>query len=345
MILQCLSLVILLTGIASTPGFNVPPSTSFTVYKAGRSETSNTSRRFQPSSIDRSELLVRSSDHPKLDYHGGDGGLDSSERLLRHYVGVLDPQTGELQVVEARKVAIHAVLRNAEESEEEDEQPIKSVSAPFFSVQQNFLRLLIQAYQSQALKQELGRAFGTKKARKAIASLTENAITPNRGLASSGASNKSDAVSAALLESMSTSAADTLSREQLHATSEDAKPRPKANPGAQQPEDVYPVETLVGIDTLKVLMVKEWEDAARSVTPVTTKSRFVSQRLLKVARSGNIKKLKTLRYLLLLLDFFFALKPTKTGSKKLPDREELRRATAVQDFLIDGVRKRFADGR
>lgn len=196
------------------------------------------------------------------------------------------------------------------------------------------------------MRQELTRTFGTKKARKAIASLTENAISPRKGPNSNGTGGPSlsDPVNAALLESMNVSAAGTATREQLQAASEESKPRPKANLQAETPEDVYPVEVLIGTDTLKIIMVKEWEDAVRALEPVTTKSRFVSQRLNKVAASGDIKKLKILRYLLLLLDFLFALKPAGKGSRKLPERDDLRKATNVQDFLIDTVRKRFADG-
>lgn len=130
----------------------------------------------------------------------------------------------------------------------------------------------------------------------------------------------------------------------MQAAIDETKPRPKANLKAETPKDVYPVETLIGSDTMQLLMVKEWLDAVKSLRPITTRSRYVGQRLQKIAVDGNVKKLKILRYLLLLLDFMSALKSKGKGLKRLPDREELREATGVQDFLIDIVRKRFTDG-
>lgn len=192
--------------------------------------------------------------------------------------------------------------------------------------------------QATSLRQELGRTFGTKKARKAIASLTENAVN-------SRTDTTHDPGNAALLESMNVSLANTSTREEMQAAFDEAKPRPKANLKAEKVEDVYTVETLIGSDTMQLLMVKEWLDAARSLKPITTRSRYVGQRLQNIVVDGNVTKLKILRYLLLLLDFMSALKIKRNQSKQLPDQEQLREVTGVQDFLIDTVKKRFTDGQ
>lgn len=167
--------------------------------------------------------------------------------------------------------------------------------------------------------------------------MTENAVNARTD-------TTPDAGDAALLASMNVSLANTSTREEMQEAMDEAKPRPKANLKAEKPEEVYPIETLIGNDAMQLLMVKEWLDAARSSKPITTRSRYVGQRLQKIAVGGNVKKLKILRYLLLLLDFMFALKTKARGLKRLPDREELREATGVQDFLIEIVRKRFTDG-
>lgn len=241
--------------------------------------------------------------------------------------------------------------------------------------------------QAQVLRQELGRTFGTKKMRKAIASQTENAInrareeeeeeaemdpsSPSKGRGVPPSSTV-DPVMAALLESMDAIAADTSTREELQAASDEAKPRPKANLTATKVEDVYPLHELIGEETMRLLVVKEWQDAAAASASnksqaMTVKSRYVGQRMAKLARASimtsgsngseddneeereerdkSLIKLQVLRYILLLLDFLAALRSTgRKSSKRLPERDELRRATGVQDFLIETLRKRFADG-
>ena len=51
----------------------------------------------------------------------------------------------------------------------------------------------------------LGQTFGTKKARKAIASVTENAISPDKSARNKDKPAKFDATTAAILSNMSES--------------------------------------------------------------------------------------------------------------------------------------------
>ena len=136
-----------------------------------------------------------------------------------------------------------------------------------------------------------------------------------------------------------------LTREEMQSAVDEGKPRPTPHLDAETPADVYPIEELVGIGNLKLLTVKEWQDKAESGEGIETKSRFVSARLRHVVQFGDVKKLKTLRYLLLLLDWFRALKPGMKGVKKVPMHEELKIAVpGVPSELLNGVRKRFAEG-
>ncbi|KAI9784015.1 MAG: DNA-directed RNA polymerase I subunit rpa49 [Peltula sp. TS41687] len=306
--------------VASAPGLVVPTDITFKPYKKRLARPAASIRPQVSSTTSKSEFLLHSNTHPRVDYLGREEEGESTDGLLKHYVGVYDPKTGELQLIEARKIVLRGTVRARDEEDddaEEQETPPQTATA---------------------LRQELGRTFGTKKARKAIESLTENAVN-------SRADGPPDAAGAALLEAMNVSMAHTSSREQMQAAVDEAKPRPKANLQAEKPEEVYTVATLIGSDTMELLMVQEWLDAARALRPITTRSRYVGQRLQRIAADGNVQKLKVLRYLLLLLDFMSALKAKgKGGLKRLPDRQELRDATGVQDFLIDAVRKKFTDG-
>ncbi|KAI9677422.1 MAG: DNA-directed RNA polymerase I subunit rpa49 [Caeruleum heppii] len=272
--------------------------------------------------------VVSSSAHPKVDYTAREEA-DGIEGLQKHYIGVYEPTTGELQVTEARHVVLRSVLREEVVEVQKDE-----------------------AKHAKLLRDELGRTFGTKKARNAIKSQTENAISAVKRRNDKDASDqageatpsKPDRLTTAVLDSIAPAVGDMASKEELQAATDEAKPRPKPNLAAQTPAEVYPLETLVGRDELRALTVKEWQDAAEAGNPITTKSRFVSERLQRVATSGDVRKLKVLRYLLLLLDFYRALKSAQRGGKKLPPREELKEAVEASEFLLEGVKRKFADG-
>ena len=133
-------------------------------------------------------------------------------------------------------------------------------------------------------------------------------------------------------------------REELQAAVDDAKPRPKANLDATTAADVYKIEDLIGTETLKALIVRQWQDDVKADKAIETHSRFVSHRVIRLVQSGDVKRLKALRYVLLMLDWFECLKPGQKGTKRLPPREDIRKAVGedVTDFLIDGMRKKFA---
>ena len=159
-----------------------------------------------------------------------------------------------------------------------------------------------------------------------------------------GCSQSPSELQTALLESMDQVAATRATREQLQAVADAAKPRPKANLAAERVEDLYPLSVLVEEETLHSLIVRDWEDAAAHNTPMTVQSRYVGQRAQRIARSGDVTRLKVLRYILLLLTFFRTLKSGgRKVARRLPDRTKLRTALGVPDVIIDRVRKEFCD--
>lgn len=144
---------------------------------------------------------------------------------------------------------------------------------------------------------------------------------------------------------MAASTSSMPTREEMQNAVDEGKPRPTPNPNAETPADVYPLEELVGLGTLRFLAVKEWQDKVESGEDIVTKSRYVSARVRHVVQGGDVRKLKTLRYLLLLLDWSRCLKPGTKGGKRVPIKEELKTAIdGVGSELLDGVGKRFAEG-
>lgn len=63
---------------------------------------------------------MHSSDHPKLDYTAQEEEAGGADSLLKHYVGVYDPETGKMEIMEARKMVVRGSVR-AQQAVAEDE--------------------------------------------------------------------------------------------------------------------------------------------------------------------------------------------------------------------------------
>lgn len=275
------------------------------------------------------ELLLHSSAHPKLDYSAREESSNGSGSHLKHYIGVYDSETGKLQLVQARKMVIRSTLRQSEndnnDSESEKDAP-KNLSA----------------------RSNLGLAFGTKKSQKAIRALTTNAIkaSPTKSKSqTSGTGRALDPLASAVVSSMAQYTSSMPTREQMQADIDENKPIPKPNLAAETPAEVYPVEQLVGgTIVLRNMNVQELMDKVKAGEDVQTKSLFVSNRLRAVVQSDDVRKVRTLRYLLLLLDWRRGLKEGVKKGKKVPKDEDM--GPLFEQYgseVVRGVGRRFAD--
>lgn len=349
----------------TTPGVNQPRSINLQPYLKPRANTSSTSFSTRNKGIVSSEILLQSSEHPKLDFVGREAN-DDADLQLKHYIAVIDPEKKTWQFVEARKVTLRGAVRKMKplEDEESSEDEEMVTSLPTLSLE---MQMLIVQQTMRAQKTALTHAFGTKQSKKVVQSMAENAQLSN---APAGAAN---AAESALLSSMpADSATDMASKTAaVQAQVQAAKPLPQANLAATHPADVYPVDVLVpnGSSTLRQLPgVKEWTETVGSGLAVTTTSRYVSRRVEAVVKSGNTTQIQILRFILLLLEFARSLRPggrdAGPGSKRLPPRDDLRRVLSsssgsisakntlasaptstentLPDPVIDAIRRRFA---
>src|SRR5690349_3672665 len=192
------------------------------------------------------------------------------------------------------------------------------------------------------LRNDLGQTFGTKKSKKAIASLTENAISKPRTAAELANTEpvKHDAVTAAMLRNMAEVTAGMATKEELQAAVDESKPRPKANLQAESPKDVYTIDELIGSEIMKVIPVKEWQDSVKAKKQIITSSKFVSDRILLA--STSVLKLKVLRYLLAILQFYGATTPRR-GERGLPKKDDLRKAMPeVPEAVVSNIIRKFS---
>lgn len=145
---------------------------------------------------------------------------------------------------------------------------------------------------------------------------------------------------------MDGSAPSALAREQEKHAIEEAKPGPKPHMQAETPADVYPLEELVGLDVLRVLPVRDWQESLEADEDILTTSRFVSGRMRATVSSGNVRIIKALKYLLLLVQWYHCLKPGPRGTKKLPSGKEMGADIGeIREDLREEMRRRFADGK
>ena len=94
------------------------------------------------------------------------------------------------------------------------------------------------------LKTDLGQTFGTKKARKVINERVLNAISPQKKPGDKP--TEIDSAGRAVLDSVGKLTTDMATREQLQAVVDEAKPVPVANLDADEIQDVYAPDAIIG---------------------------------------------------------------------------------------------------
>jgi len=253
-------------------------------------------------------LLLHSSDHATLDRIAH----PEIDQTVSNYLGVYDPVENNLRLIPAYSVTVRATLRS-ETAEVQDENDKRT-----------------KAMQREAL----GMEFGTKKAKKAIASKTINAITAPSG----------SGVEAAVLDEVEKTSTALPVKDERDDAILQSKPIPRPNLTTDKAEEVYSYDVLIPVADSRAQTVKEWQDEVKAGREVSLSSRFVANRLVNVVEKANIQTLKALKYLLLLTEFYGTLQPKK-GGLRLPKKDELKdKLSNWSDSAIDSVRRRFADG-
>jgi DNA-directed RNA polymerase I subunit RPA49 len=67
-----------------------------------------------------------------LDYIAQEEFGGGSDALLQHYIGVYDPETGELKLTEARKLALRSTLRPTKDELDRAMEEKKKQSVSYF---------------------------------------------------------------------------------------------------------------------------------------------------------------------------------------------------------------------
>jgi DNA-directed RNA polymerase I subunit RPA49 len=192
-------------------------------------------------------------------------------------------------------------------------------------------------------RHELAAEFGSKKSRKAIESMTLNAISSGKPGAPAAA--RTDGVADNILDNMSSAVSAMPTKADQESAIDSSKPRPKANLKAEYPSDVYTIDTVVGTELMTMIDIKDWVDACASNKGVNVTSRYVAKRIAKLAKNKQMQKLKVLRFILLCINFNAALQGSGgSRPKKIPPMGKLELAMGrdVPAGCVMAIRRKFA---
>lgn len=80
--------------------------------------------------------MVESSAHPKLDFVGREG-MNEADANRKHFIVIFDPDTNEVDLIEAPKVVMYQSLRETAPEEEKKPSHVR-LNAVFFADRQKF---------------------------------------------------------------------------------------------------------------------------------------------------------------------------------------------------------------
>ncbi|CAK7565351.1 MAG: DNA-directed RNA polymerase I subunit rpa49 [Sporothrix epigloea] len=311
--------------VATTPGLCVPGEIDFTSFS--RSKPSKSSKRLRTTDSS-AELLLHSTSHRTVDFTAKEDKALSADPSLQHYVGIYDPATGELQVVNAKKMEIRGNVRSRDApADQMNGAPVRKTNMD--------------------MKNELGQTFGTKKAKKAILSLTENAIgTRKRNVDGTYITEQMGDGDRVLMKTMELATSGMATREELQAIVDKAKPVPRGNYEADEIQDVYVPSQIVGGDVLASIPVRDWQQSAMAGEPISVYARYVAQRVATVAiREDALDQLRLMRYMYWLILYMQCARPGKErGTKRQLAREKLKeQMDGCPDAIVQHIRQRFSD--
>ncbi|KAK6365647.1 DNA-directed RNA polymerase I subunit rpa49 [Exophiala oligosperma] len=261
--------------VAHSPGVFLPSDLNFDAYSKTGSG--------------RSTLLLHSSSHPTIDHLAAESKTTSvADKHTKHYIAVFDPSSNKLSVIPAKKMTVRSSVRQAAPDESADTSDAEA-------------QLSQPASSSRAA---LTEAFGTKKSRKAVASMAENRLLAR--------AEDDDPLSTAILSSIKEEDAPVLS---AAAADRSNKPLPPADLTTDEIKDVYPLSVLVhpgpAHTTLSQMRIQPWIDRISASKEINSRFRYVAHRVKPLTalhidqqNEHTLLPLQLLRYITILLELY-----------------------------------------
>lgn len=270
-------------------GVRVPKETTFELYKKKSSK----------------DAFLLHGENDRLEYEG-DGSLGSSNQYV---VGVYNPNKKAIRLYKAPVIDSKVISKSC-----------KSLSGPRIKSESNI--------KNSVLRNALGEAFGTKKAKKAIADLERNRVDSDKLVDSA----------IDIVDSVRSAAKGLPTRQELEDKITLDRPTPVANVDATDVEQIYPFENIIPKREMQFIRVgaffKENDHEKRLEMLPYSKSQYVSEKLANLTQVTQSTKLQLLYYLSLLLGVY----ENRRANNKTKLLEKLN---FPPEMLLDGVLERF----
>lgn len=194
-------------------------------------------------------------------------------------------------------------------------------------------KIKLRGARNAAQRTALGEAFGTKKAKAAIASLERNRID----------ADKLHDMELDIVDNVKELTLDLPTREQLQDVGVLVRPTPAVNVDATAVEDVYALHSIIPKKewaAVRIQPVLDEEDAEKRLEMMPyAKSAFVAKNLPKYVALHNTEKVQMVYYASLLLGIYH--------NRRVRDKTSLleRLGNKPAEVLVDGALSRFAVAR
>ncbi|KAF8468838.1 RNA polymerase I associated factor, A49-like protein [Kalaharituber pfeilii] len=302
--------------VATTPGVTMPSNTSLIAYSRPRATKKNKSNTGAAV-----EYIVHGATE-RIDYEGRE--LQEDAEVEKYFVGIYDPETGEVEVHAAPRVHVR---REIKALRERDAELAKRSTA-------------IEGYNvSRAI---LGAEFGTKKSKKAI---------ERRDLNQIDVKDMDASVTTSIVSQIGENTESMPTREDLDKAHEEKMLLPPhKTEGITSPAEVYRLEDVVSKEELDVLWVQDWYEMGKSGVVQVPNNSHVTNRiaklgLVKTPNATNTRKLKLLKYISILRNFYtFLTNRAESERLLLTGKEiEIRHRLNISSDLLSILLKKYTE--
>lgn len=184
------------------------------------------------------------------------------------------------------------------------------------------------------LRNALGEAFGTKKAKKAISDLERNRVD----------SDKLVDVAVDIVDTVKSASKGLPTRKEMEASVSNDRPTPLANLDATDVEQIYPVENIIPSRELQsirvngILKEKDIEKKLDFFPYIPKSTKYIKKKLDIFKEPSQIVKLQLLYYLTLLLGVY--------ENRRCRSKDQLmEKLNSPPESLVDGILERFTVAR
>lgn len=270
-------------------GFRAPRDTKFQLYRKKASK----------------EDFLLHGENDRLEYQGE---TDSTENAKSCVVGVYDPAKNSIELYKA-PILVSKVLPKS----------TKDLVGPTIKNPE---------VSGAVLRNALGEAFGTKKAKKAIADMERNRIDSDKLVGSA----------LDIVDTVRAASKALPSREEMRETVSNDRPAPVANVDATDVELIYPIENIIPkyeMSFIRVSHILKETELDKKLESFPFVSKYITKKVTLFTKPSQTIKLQLLYYLSLLLGVYH--------NRRIHNKVKLmEKLNSPPETLVDGILDRFA---